>query len=182
MIGCLVQRSEVPQMPEIIPLGWFHTIMGIVALVSGVYALFSYKEITHDTRSGQVYLVTTLITAVTALAIYQHGFFGPAHVLALMTLGALAIGMFASTTGLFGKASRYVRAFFFSATLLFHCIPAVTDFLLRIPVGDPFLTSIEDPVLKMSYLGLLILFAVGVTLQLRWIHRQGSASTAKEQQ
>jgi uncharacterized membrane protein len=162
--------------PEIIPLGWFHTIMGIIALASGAYALFTYTEITLETRSGQIYLVTTLITAATALAIYQHGFFGPAHVLALMTLGALAIGMLASTTRLFGKASRYVRAFFFSATLLFHCIPAVTDGLLRLPVGDPVLTSIEDPILKMCYLALLILFLVGVALQLRWIHRLGPAS------
>jgi uncharacterized membrane protein len=166
--------------PEIIPLGWFHTIMGIIALASGVYTLFKFREITHQTRSGQIYLVTTLITAATALAIYQHGFFGPAHVLALLTLGALAVGMVASMTAFFGKASRYVRAFFFSATLLFHCIPAVTDALLRLPVGDPILTSIEDPVLRICYLGLLVLFVLGVTLQLRWIYRQGSASTGRE--
>ena len=159
-------------MPEIIPLGWFHTIMGIIALVSGGYTLAKFKEISHETRSGQVYLVTTLITAGTALAIYQHGFFGPAHVLAVLTLGALAVGMVASTTQLFGKASRYVRAFFFTSTLLFHCIPAVTDALLRLPVGDPFLSSIEDPILRMCYLGLLILFVIGVSLQLRWIRRQ----------
>ena len=162
-------------MPEIIPLGWFHTIMGIIALVSGGYTLATFREISHQTRSGQVYLATTLITAGTALAIYQHGFFGPAHVLAVMTLGALAVGMAASATKLFGNASRYVRAFFFSSTLLFHCIPAVTDALLRLPVGDPFLTSIEDPILRMCYLGLLVLFLVGVSMQLRWIRRQRTA-------
>jgi hypothetical protein len=68
-----------------------------------------------------------------------------------------------------------VRAFFFSATLLFHCIPAVTDALLRLPVGDPILTSIEDPVLRLSYLGLLVLFLTGVTLQFRWIRAQSPA-------
>ena len=31
-------------MPEIIPLGWFHTIMGIIALVSGGYTLAKFKE------------------------------------------------------------------------------------------------------------------------------------------
>lgn len=161
-------------MPEIIPLGWLHTAMGIIALVSGGIALFKFKEILPQTRSGQIYLVTTLITAATALAIYQHGGFGPAHGLAVMTLLALAAGTVAATTTLFGKWSRYVRAVSYSATLLFHCIPAVTDGLLRLPVGDPVLTSIEDPVLKASYLGLLVLFLVGVSLQLRWIHRQAA--------
>ncbi len=49
-------------MPEIIPLGWFHTIMGIIALISGAVTLVKFKEITHRTRSGQIYLVTTLQT------------------------------------------------------------------------------------------------------------------------
>jgi uncharacterized membrane protein len=159
-------------MPEIIPLGWLHTVMGIIALISGVVALVKYKEITPQTRSGQIYLVTTLITAGTALAIFQHGAFGPAHGLAVMTLAALAVGTVASTTNLFGKLSRYVRAVSYSATLLFHSIPAVTDSLMRLPVGDPVLTSIEDPVLKMCYAVLLFLFLVGVSLQLRWVYRQ----------
>ena len=172
VIGCLDPHYGVSHVPEIIPLGWFHTIMGIVALISGGYTLAKYREIAYQTRSGQIYLVTTLITASTALAIYQHGFFGPAHGLAVMTLAALAAGTIASTTKLFGKGSRYVRAFSYSATLLFHCIPAVTDGLLRLPVGDPVLTSIEDPVLRMCYLGLLVLFLVGASLQMRWIRRQ----------
>jgi uncharacterized membrane protein len=161
-------------MPEISALGWFHTGLGITALISAAISLFKYKEILLKTRSGQIYLLTTLITAATALAIYQHGSFGPAHVLAVMTLLAFAVGTLAATTKLFGKLSRYIQAFSFSATLLFHCIPAVTDGLMRLPVGNPVLTSIEDPILRMSYLGLLVLFIVGVVLQLRWIRRQSS--------
>ena len=159
-------------MPEITQLGWFHTAMGIIALLSGGFALAMFKEITLQTRSGQIYLATTLITAATALAIYQHGGFGAAHGLAVLTLLALAVGTVAATTNLFGKLSRYVRAVSYSATLLFHAIPAVTDALMRLPVGDPLLTSIEDPILRMCYLVLLVLFLVGVTLQLRWIYRQ----------
>ena len=159
-------------MPEIIPLGWFHTAMGVIALISGVFTLVKFKEILLQTRSGQIYLICTLITAGTALAIFQHGMFGPAHVLAVMTLLALAVGTLAATTKLFGKLSRYLQAISYSATLLFHCIPAITDSLLRLPVGDPFLTSIEDPILRMCYLVLLVVFLVGVSLQLRWIYRQ----------
>jgi uncharacterized membrane protein len=157
-------------MPEITALGWFHTGLGIVALVSGAFALVKHKEITLQARSGQIYLLATFVTAATALAIFQHGGFGPAHGLAVMTLVALAVGTVASTTKLFGGLSRYVRAFSFSATLLFHSIPAVTDGLMRLPVGDPVLTSIDDPILRMCYLGLLLLFLVGIILQLRWIY------------
>lgn len=159
-------------MPEMIPLGWFHTAMGVTALISGVFTLARYKEISMQTRSGQIYLVTTLITAGTALAIFQRGEFGPGHVLAVMTLFALLVGTVAAAKKIFGQLSRYVQAVSYSATLLFHCIPAITDGLLRLPVGDPVLTSIEDPILKMSYLILLILFLVGISLQLRWIYRQ----------
>lgn len=159
-------------MPEMIPLGWFHTIMGIIALISGAITLYRDKEITFGTRLGQVYLVTTLITAVTALMIYQHGFFGPAHVLAVVTLIALAVGTLAATLKPFGKWSRHVQAFSFSATLLCHCIPAVTDALLRLPVGNPILDSFEHPVMRIAHLAVLVAFIVGVAFQLRWIQRQ----------
>jgi uncharacterized membrane protein len=157
--------------PEMIPLGWFHTIMGIIALVSGALTLYRYREISFSTRSGLVYLLTTLVTAATALMIYQRGVFGPGHLLAVATLGALAVGTLAATVKPFGKWSRHIQALSFTATLLFHCIPAVTDALLRLPVGNPMLSSFEDPVLKMCYLALLVLFLIGVTFQLRWIQR-----------
>ncbi|MEM7281952.1 MAG: hypothetical protein AAF438_10025, partial [Pseudomonadota bacterium] len=161
-------------MPEMIPLGWFHTIMGITALISGIYALVTFKEITFGTRSGQIYLLTTLITAATALMIFQRGEFGPAHTLGILTLGALFVGTVAASTNLFGGFSRYLQAISYSATLLFHCIPAVTDGLLRLPIGDPILDSIESPVLKGLYLVLLVTYIVGVGLQIRWIAKQKS--------
>ncbi len=159
-------------MPEITALGWFHTAMGIVALVSGAFTLIRYKEIDPKNRSAQIYLATTLVTAGTALAIFQHGGFGPAHGLAVLTLAALVVGMAAAILNLFGKFSRYVQAFSLSATLLFHCIPAVTDALLRLPVGDPIVTSLEDPLMRNSHLALLVLFIIGVSLQLRWVYKQ----------
>ncbi len=161
-------------MPEIIPLGWFHTFTGAVALVSGAFTLFRYKEISYRTRSGQVYLVTTLVTAVTALMIYQHGVFGVAHIMAVAALVALVSGMLAEAVQLFGKWSRQVQAISFTATILFHCLPAVTDSLLRLPVGDPILTSINDPVMKMAHLAVFILFLVGLTIQLLWIRRSAA--------
>jgi uncharacterized membrane protein len=159
-------------MPEISPIGWFHTALGIVALLSGCVTLVKHKEITLQNRSGQLYLAATLVTAGTALLIFQHGGFGPGHALAVLTLLALATGTVASTTNIFGALSRYARATAYSATLLFHSIPAVTDASLRLPTGNPMASSIEDPLIRTSYLVLLLAFLVGITLQLRWIHKQ----------
>jgi len=158
-------------MPEISALGWFHTVLGAAALVSGTIALVRYREITLQTLPGRIYLLATLVTAATALAIFQHGAFGPGHVLAVVTLLALGVGTLASVTGIFGAASRAIRAISFTSTLLFHAIPAVTDALLRLPVGDPVATSIRDPLLRHCYLVLLVLFLAGIGLQLRWIRR-----------
>jgi len=146
--------------------------MGIIALFSGGFTLVRFKEISPHTRSGQIYLATTLVTASTAFAIFQRGEFGPGHVLGVMTLLALAVGTLAAIKKPFGKWSRHVQALSYSATLLFHSLPAVTDGLLRLPVGDPILTSIEDPILKKCFLGLFVLFLIGISFQLRWIHRQ----------
>ena len=159
-------------MPEITLLGWFHTILGIIALSSGAYALVKRKEISPQYRAGQIYLLATLITAVSALGIFQHGGFGAAHALAVLTLLALGLGSLAAYTRIFGKFSRYVQAIGYSATLLFHSIPAITDGLMRLPADDPVVTSIEDPVLKMAYRILLLLFIVGLGFQIAWIRRQ----------
>jgi len=159
-------------MPEITLLGWIHTIIAIVALLAGFYTLAAYKVITPQQKTGQLYLICTFIAAVTALMIYKHGGFGPAHGLAVLTLLALAAGLLVTKIASLEKIAVYFQAFCFSATLLFHMIPAITDGLLRLPVGDPVLTNPEAPLLKKFYLAFLVLFLLGFTLQALWLRKQ----------
>ena len=158
-------------MPEITALGWFHTIVGGLSIVVGIYTLVQHKRMTSVTGSGQIYLAGTAITALTALGIYQHGGFGVAHALAVLTLGALVVGFVAEKTSILGKAGRYLAAISYLATLLFHSIPAVTDATLRLPPSDPLLSTIEDPRLQGTYLVLLVAFVIGAVLQARWLAR-----------
>ena len=79
-------------MPEITLFGWFHTIVGIAALVFGVYSLAKFKVIQSSEFTGKVYLACTLIAAISALFIYHRDGFGPAHMLAVLTLLAVLVG------------------------------------------------------------------------------------------
>lgn len=146
-------------------LGVVHTAVALVGLASGFGALVRYKEISLRNALGQTYVVTTLLSAVTALFIYRHGVFGPGHVLAVLTLLALAVGTLA-------KRSRRVQAVCFTSTILFHLIPGFTETLTRLPPGAPLLPNQEAPELRMIAGVLALLLAIGLTLQLRWLRRQ----------
>lgn len=150
-------------------LGVFHTAIALVAVVCGFIALARTKEISPKNRLGQVYLILTLATAVTALGIFQHGGFGPPHVVAVLTLVALGVGTVAARSQVFGRASRYVQAISYSSTILFHMIPAVTESLTRLPPGAPLAASQDAPILQGIDLVLLIVFLVAAVLQARWL-------------
>ena len=161
-------------MPEMTLLGWFHTIVGVVALISGFYTIFKYKVISLEEPSGKLYLISTLIVAGSALGIYNQGGFGIAHMLAVLTLIALLGGVIMEKGKLFGSFSKYFQALGYTSTLLFHMIPAITDFLRRLPVGDPFIDSFEAPLLMNFHLSFLLFYLIGLIAQIFWLKKQTS--------
>lgn len=159
-------------MPEILPIGWFHTGIAIVAIICGIISFKKHTVLAVSQTTGKIYFVGTLLAAGTALMIYQRGTFGPAHILAVLTLVALFGALLTEKTNLFGKFSPYLQAMGYSATFLFHMIPAITDGLMRLPIGDPIVTEFTDPLLQGFHLGFLLLYVVGLALQWRWLARQ----------
>jgi uncharacterized membrane protein len=158
-------------MPEISLFGWFHTVVGILALLSGFYTLAVFKVISLRQVTGKFYLLLTFVAAASALGIYKHGGFGIAHGLAVLTIVAVVVGAVAEKTQLFGKLSRYIQAAGYSVTLLFHMIPAITDGLMRLPADAPIVTEISDPMLQRFYLAFLVTTLVGIGLQVAWIRK-----------
>ena len=159
-------------MPEMTLLGWFHTVLGVGAVLSGFYTVAKYRVISLAQTSGKLYALLTLVVAGSALGIYNQGGFGIAHILALLTLAALACGVVMEKTRLFGAASKYFQALGYTSTLLFHMIPAITDFLRRLPIGDPFIDSFEDPLLRQFHLAFLVVFVLGLVTQVVWLRKQ----------
>ena len=161
-------------MPAMTLLGWFHTIMGIAAILLAVAALYRHGLIRAADREGASYLVITVIVAGSALGIYNQGGFGVAHYLAVLTLVAAFGGFVLERFNLFGHLSPYFQAIAYSATILFHMIPAITDFLRRLPVGDPFIDSFDSPVLQGFHLAFLGLYVLGVGVQILKLKRSAN--------
>lgn len=66
------------------PLGIVHTVISLVAVGAGLIALIRDKEIRLATRTGQVYVITTVLTCLTGFGIFRHGGFGPPHMLGIV--------------------------------------------------------------------------------------------------
>ena len=158
-------------MPPMTMLGWFHTIMGVIAILTAAYTLYRHQIIRASDKLGRAYLLITLVVAGSALAIYNQGGFGVGHILAVLTLTALLAGYLLETLAPFGKWSVYLQTGAYTTTVLFHMIPAITDFLRRLPVGDPFVDSLDAPLVQNFHLAFLAVCAVGVVTQWMWLTR-----------
>ncbi len=147
------------------PLGTFHTAVSLIAVAAGLIALVRDKEITGNNLVGKIYVITTVITCLTGFGIFQHGGFGKPHVLGIITLVVLGVAGVAGTTRFFGRASHYVETVAYSATFLFHLIPAITETSTRLPPAVPLVANADAPALQAAAAVLFVGFLIGATLQ-----------------
>jgi hypothetical protein len=148
-------------------LGVLHTAVGVVAVAAGLVAILRDGAISARNLVGRIYVVMTVVTCVTAFGIFEHGGFGKAHGLGVVTLVVLAVAVGAEYADLFGRASPYVETVGYSATLLFHAIPAITEASTRLPPAAPLVASQEAPALRVATVVLLVVFLIGARLQVR---------------
>lgn len=160
-------------------LGTFHTAVSLIAVAAGVIALARYKKIAPDTRPGWVYLWTTVVVCLTGFGIFQHGGFGKAHVLGILTLLVLGLAAVARRFRLFGWASPYVEVVSYSTTFFFHMIPGVTETATRLPLSAPLVSSPDSPALQAVIGTLGTIWLIGVLLQVQWLRRQSRTGAAR---
>lgn len=147
------------------PLGFLHTLLGLVALVSGAAAFVREGAISSRSRTGQVFVGATVLTCLSALGIFQRGGFNIAHALGIVTLVTLAIAYLAERHRVMGGLSPYVATVAFSLSYFFHWIPGTTETFTRFPLGAPLFGSPEDPNLAKTLGVLFLLFVAGAAVQ-----------------
>ena len=146
--------------------GQVHTLISLVALGAGIVSFASYRKINPGSRSGMLYIWTTVLTCLTGFGIFAHGGFGKPHALGVITLLTLGLAWLADRRK-FGARSAAVSVCAYSITFLFHMIPAVTEGSTRLPLGSPLLADAEAPQLKAVTGVLLLLYLAGATWQVR---------------
>jgi uncharacterized membrane protein len=146
-------------------LGIFHTVISILALLFAIVALLRDGQINPRSSNGKWYIALTVLTCLTSFGIMKTGHFTPAHGLSILVLVLLALGLYARR--LFGARGGKVEVLLMSVTLFFSFIPAITETLTRLPIAHPIAESPDASVVKMSFLGLTLLFIILLILQLR---------------
>lgn len=161
----------------ITPFGMVHTIISLVSLFGGLYALGRYREIGWARPSGKIYVLFTVATCVTGLFIFRHGTFGPPHALGVLTLVILLGAWLAERRATPGSLLRILAVVGYTTTVFFHFIPAFTETATRVPAGAPLVSGPEAPELQAAIGAVFFVFCViGVFQVLRIRRERGSVA------
>ena len=168
----------MPSALALTPLGVFHTAISLLAIAAGAWALARDKVIVRN-WPGKIYLAATALTAATGLMMFRHDVWRIGHSFSVLTLAVLAIGTLAAATPLFGRASPYVQAAFYSSTMLIHMITGLAETLTRLPPGAPLVTGANAFIFKDIIIALVLLTLAGFALQFRLIHKRNRAEIVR---
>ncbi|WP_343524059.1 hypothetical protein [Pedobacter sp.] len=146
-------------------LGIFHTIIGIVAIVSAIISFVRFGKIDLMQLSGKIYFYTTTVTALTALGISKHGGFNAGHIFSVFIFILVVVAFWLSVKRRGSNKARYVENFLLSFSFFLSLIPTVNETFTRVPLGHPLAKGPADPLIAKTLLVLLILFIAGAVYQ-----------------
>lgn len=149
------------------PLGIFHTVIGIVAIVAAVVGFVRNGKIDLNQPAGKIYFYFTLVTSLTALGLSSIKGVNPGHILALLIVILVSVAYYLHAKKQGNNRARYIENFFLSFSFFLSMIPTVNETLNRLPVGHPLAHGPQDPLIGKTLLVILILFIIGSVFQFR---------------
>ena len=152
------------------PLGWVHTLGSLPAIPVALYMFVRNGRIDPRSKAGTIYFISMLLGGVTVFPI-SHSPAG--NVVAVLTLVLLLIGYGVGKFNQRGRAAVYVETISLTLTAFLLMLPTVTEILRRVPDGHPFVSDLNSPLLKGIHGFLLLSLIVGLTLQIRYLRKQG---------
>jgi uncharacterized membrane protein len=118
------------------PLGLFHTLTAVVALVAGAAVLLRSKGTRWHRRAGWVYVASMLLLNASALMIYRlFGGFGPFHFAALISLATVLAGVIVAVRR--RPRGRWIEAHYYWMTFSYMGLVAAAfaEVATRVPAA-----------------------------------------------
>ena len=100
------------------------------------------------------------------------GSFNIAHLLSILTILAICVALILDKKNLLGFLTIYIKELALSATVLFSILPTTAEVLKRLPPDDPFVESIDDPLVIKFYITYLIVYSVFALYQIYIISKK----------
>ena len=148
-------------------MGWFHTIVGIPAILAGLYLLLRDRFIYIDKDLAKFYLIATVITSASSLFIFRAtGAFNMAHFTSVIIILAALFAYVLHKKSIFGSLNVYLKQLALTGTVFFSMLPTTIEVLRRVPLNNPLANSIEDPLVQNFYMSYVVIFGIFAVYQI----------------
>ena len=148
-------------------MGWFHTIVGIPAILAGLYLLLRDRFIYIDKGLAKFYLIATVVTSASSLFIFRAtGAFNMAHFTSVIIILAALFAHILHKKSIFGSLNVYLKQLALTGTVFFSMLPTTVEVLRRVPPSNPLANSIEDPLVQNFYMSYVVIFGIFAIYQI----------------
>ena len=145
------------------PIGWLHTLGSLPAIPLAAFMLVRHGRIAPQTQAGRAYFWFMLLGVLTVYPIAHQPV---STIIATVTLAVLLLGYGLSRWAAPRRWAKYVETIALSVSVFLLMVPTVTETLRRLPVGNPLVTDLQDPLLLGAQGALFLALIVGIPLQL----------------
>lgn len=150
-------------------LSWLHTLGSLPAIPLAAYMLVKHGRIVPETRAGRAYFWFMLLGVLTVYPIAHQPI---SSIIATVTLVALLLGYGISRWPMAKRFGKYIETISLSISVFLLMVPTVSESLRRLPVGDPLVTDLKDPLLLGVQGALFLSLIVGIPLQMRALYKR----------
>lgn len=151
------------------PLGWLHTLGSLPAIPLAAYMLIKHGRIVPETGAGRAYFWFMLLGVLTVYPIAHQPI---SSIVATITLVVLLLGYGISRWPVAKRFGKYVETISLSISVFLLMVPTVSESLRRLPVGNPLVTDMKDPLLLGAQGALFLILIIGIPLQVRALYKQ----------
>lgn len=159
---------------DLTPYAWFHTILSLIALVSGFVVLvgiFNAKRLPGWTA---VFILSAIATSVTGFGF--GGPFGASHWTGVIALVVLAVAVLALYVRKLDGPWRWVYAVSAVLSLYFLVFVLIAQLFMKVPALNALAPTLAEPPFAYAQIANLVAFIVLMIVAARTFHLSPSGA------